>query len=87
MSASHVWQREPYPFLSLFNIRTEQKPDVVPPTEPVKTEENGVETPKAEAVEEVSAAEAITEILKAGNEELTKTVENIVPLSCDEGRL
>jgi len=63
----------------------EQKPDVVPPTEPeVKTEENGVETPKAEAVEEVSAAEAITEILKAGNEELTKTVENIVPLSCDE---
>lgn len=61
----------------------EQKPDVVPPTEPVKTEENGVEAPKVEVEDDATAA-GFTEISKAGLKELSKSVENIVPLSNEE---
>jgi len=63
----------------------EQKPDVVPPTEPVKTEENGVETPaKVEEEDDAPAAAGFTELSKAGLKELSKSVENIVPLSNEE---
>jgi len=63
----------------------EQKPDVVPPTEPVKTEENEVEAPaKAEEEDDAPAAAGFTELSKAGLKELSKSVENIVPLSNEE---
>lgn len=56
----------------------------MPPTEPVKTEENGVEAPKVEVEDDATAA-GFTEISKAGLKELSKSVENIVPLSNEEG--